>query len=504
MFANNSAYWDPSLTAINTHRMIVMDDAYEASIGRLIETGSHPSVVGRYQHFDFPKVIVWWRPLGGTSADWVKIKPRFAWLDSPDQTEPSVFNLGIVGGVTYQGEVVRAAMSVKVLPAPTGFAGGTTPPSLLADAPLPTVGQDCEVLVTYWGPPTDSMPFHWGGELGEGLALGYDGEFSPKAPSPAGTYQSDEFDPGVTISTGIRYDAAVLAGMTEEVVIRVEEPVDDLRDHFEEHWYKPSGYAPALDRDGQVSPLHRRFPSSTAGILTIDNTIAKAVPGWQVGTTIINLLQFKYGRLFFSPVDEDGFPIGDIDAIVRQEVEVWYVAAGGNLPIEVTGPEFLSQVSDSIAQFGEQIHTVEAEAFLAVEALGLPWDPTQEQAWILAAEAASTILPRYAFGTEVIEIPVRREPTALLRAGDWIGVDLSWMPDRRTRRRHLQTYAQLFEVEDNNCAWRFFRAEIGEATNLLTLAGQSGGGSGGAAPYTSVVKLTSGGGSGGEAPYTSA
>ncbi len=472
-------YWSSS-TTINSHRVIVMDDANEAARGRLYETLPFTGGANRAQHFIFPTHTVWWRPVGGTTNDWVKIRPRFEWLDAIDQIEITGFDSELV---TYQGQEVRAARRIFALPAPTGIWGTTPKP---ADAPLPTVGDVCEVLVVYNGPPTDSLPFHWEGELGEGLRNAFDGEFSPKAPSPAGTYQADEYDPGVTVNTGIRYDAAVLATMTEPMKIRVKEPVPDVREYIEKYWVAPAGYAEALDNDGQVSPLHQRFPTSTVGLITIDNSIARAEPGWQQGETKINLIQYKYGRLFYSPVDQDGLPIGDIDGIVRQEVEIWYVAAGGNLPVAITGPEFLAEVSDSIALHGEQIHVIEGEGFLAVEALDIAFDPTAEQGWINAAERAATLLPRYAFGTPIIEVDVRRDATKTLRAGSWIGVDLSWMPDYATGRRGLQRYAQIFELPDLNCAWRRIRAELGEALYLRTYTGHGGGGSGGSAPYTST------------------
>ena len=472
-------YWSSS-TTINSHRVIVMDDANEAARGRLYETLPFTGGANRAQHFIFPTHTVWWRPVGGTTNDWVKIRPRFEWLDAIDQIEITGFDSELV---TYQGQEVRAARRIFVLPAPTGIWGTTPKP---ADAPLPTVGDVCEVLVVYNGPPTDSLPFHWEGELGEGLRNAFDGEFSPKAPSPAGTYQADEYDPGVTVNTGIRYDAAVLATMTEPMKIRVKEPVPDVREYIEKYWVAPAGYAEALDNDGQVSPLHQRFPTSTVGLITIDNSIARAEPGWQQGETKINLIQYKYGRLFYSPVDQDGLPIGDVDAIVRQEVEIWYVAAGGNLPVAITGPEFLAEVSDSIALYGEQIHVIEGEGFLAVEALDIAFDPTAEQGWINAAERAATLLPRYAFGTPIIEVDVRRDATKTLRAGSWIGVDLSWMPDYATGRRGLQRYAQIFELPDLNCAWRRIRAELGEALYLRTYTGHGGGGAGGSAPYTST------------------
>jgi hypothetical protein len=479
---------------IDDEKLVVLSDAeaeFEGQIDSMTAAGVNVTHEVRYPH-----VVVWWRPRGGTTADWVRIKPRYiatgryavprgAGGSPPTPPCVAVLDADYTTAVgTFQ---VRAAKEVLLAPI-----GATT---------LPTDGQLVEVLLQYVGPPTDSMPFHWSGTLGEFLLAAYDGEFSPRSPT---TFPPDKYlyDDGVVISTGIRYDPVPFAGMTESVVLRVTEQVEDLRDWLERFAYAPSGWAPAIDLDGRVSPLHRRFPSNPVGLLTIDNTIAKAEPGWGHGSTVINLLRYDYGRLFHNPLNADEVPDGAVDGILRQEVQRWYVAAGGNLPIEVTGPEFLAQVSDSIATFGIRQHAVDAEAFHAVQAIGLVFDPALEQASLLAADAAATILPRYAFGTPVVDVAVRRDPTAMQRAGNWVGLDLSWMPDYRTGRRGLKRYAQIYELPDLNCAWRRFRMELGEALNLLTYSGHSGIGFGGSAPYISARIVSSGFGGGGSAPYT--
>jgi hypothetical protein len=462
----------PSGFVLGSEQLVVFPEAEEQFAGQI----DYASPAGANLSYPviYPKVVIWWRERF-TSDPWTKLKPRFEavgnYAHPVGTTAQPIPPCVTVFDATFLGEDVRGAY--EVLLAPIG-----------STSLLPADGLEINLLIQYIGPPTDSMPFHWSGTLGELLQAAYDGEVSPKAPTiPADPYT---YDPGTAISTGIRYDAAVLATMTETVLLRVTEPVDDLRDWLEKYAYAPSGWAPALDRDGQVSPVHRRFPTSTAGLLTVDNSIATAEAGFRHGDTVINLLRFDYNRVFLKPIDEDGIPIGYVDGLQLQEVQRWYAAAGGNLPIAVTGPEFLPSVSDSIALFGERLHTIEARAFHVDQAIGLAFDPNMEQPAVLAALSAVTLLPRYAFGTPVVDVPVRRDATATLRAGDWVGLDLSWMPDYRTGRRGLQRFAQIFELPDLNCAGRRLRMELGEALNLRTYSGHSGGGSGGSAPYSSV------------------
>lgn len=55
-----------------------------------------------------------------------------------------------------------------------------------------------------------------------------------------------------------------------------------------------------------------------------------------------------------------------------------------------------------------------------------------------------------------------------LRAGDWVTVDLSWMPDYVTKRRGMQVCGQVIAINDVDCAWRVLLIE-----EVLPLPGES-------------------------------
>jgi hypothetical protein len=465
--------------SVSSERHVLMPDAEAAGEGRLIP---HPQ---GWKDVEYPTVVVWWRPLGGSAADWVKVKPTYL--------EPAVGAIVYIppvwGNEIYDGTFNGIEMRVPAFMHMAKWSPGTSTPN------LPTDGQQIDFLIQYNGPPTESMPFHWSGTLGDFLTDAYDGEFSPKAPSivPPDPVLYDE---GTAISTGVRYDAAALALLTQEVNARITEPVDNLRSWLEDEGYAPSGYFPAFDRDLNISPLSHELPNAAvrAALVDINNDISVAVPGWSGGDKKINLIKYLYPRYFQNPVDANGFPVGNVDGLVEQEVEVWYVAANGNLSTAVSGPQFLASVSDSIDQFGERVQSFSTRLFGAAQAIGIPFDYTQEQGYQLAAEIADSLLPRYSFGAPLAVVPVRRSATSLLRPGNWTKVNLSWMPEYRTQRRGLSRYAQILGIRDLNCAWRELTLEmdapIGSVGDEVAVGFAAGG------PMTVVAKARTIGGGG--------
>lgn len=69
------------------------------------------------------------------------------------------------------------------------------------------------------------------------------------------------------------------------------------------------------------------------------------------------------------------------------------------------------------------------------------------------------IFHRYEYGAVVIEVPVRRDYCATLRAGDWVRTDLSWFPRDETGRRRLIMSGQILAIHDVDCEWRILLIE---------------------------------------------
>lgn len=464
-----------------TNLVILQQAQIDAGKGRL---EPHPA---NWKNTAFPYAVIWWRPVGGPT--WTKVKPRYLEVSTvTTPTVPSLFTYTVTGD--FNGQEVTSAHLISL----ASFTGAS------AGASVPANNATVEFVIQYIGPTSDDFPFHWEGTFGEFLQASYDGEFSPKAPSAP--FDPVLFDPGVAISTGIRYDPAQLALLTEQVELRVTQPIDDLRSFLEAEGYKASGWAPAFDRDLNISPLHRDLPAVRTGLTRLDETNTLPATGWADGNDIVNIVQYKYNRLFASPVDEFGLPVGAIDGVVAQEVEVWWVHTDGGVPSRVPSPDFLASVSSSVATFGERFFAVETRVFSAVQAIGIVYTQALEQAYILSEQAADTILRRFPFATPEIRVTAFRSATQLLRPGMWVELSQPWMPEYQTQRRGLQRYAQVLAAADLNCAFRDFLLQAGEAIGLFNAYGHSGSGSGGSNEVPIAGVTLSGSGSGGACEVT--
>jgi hypothetical protein len=289
---------------------------------------------------------------------------------------------------------------------------------------LPAEGQNIEIMLLYVGAPSADLPLYL-----EGMTVGeltkdlYDGVYS------------DRTVLGAVRPTGILYDEDALLAMTEVVRARITAPVDDMRDWLEKSVYAPTGRAPALDRLGQVSPVSQIPPTDTSDLQVISDSVAEASADWNAGERLVNIVRFTYPR-DYKPSDETQT---DPDGLVEISVV----------------DEFDDE--PSIDRNGEQVVEIVAPLFTAVgDDIGHPRnnDETQELGNQLAQDRGKYLINRYSYGAPTITVAVRRAATVLLRNGDWVLLDLSWLPDYVTNRRGLLALGQIVSLGDLDCAWR--------------------------------------------------
>jgi hypothetical protein len=286
-----------------------------------------------------------------------------------------------------------------------------------------------DVLVRYTGKPSAVTPAHLEGmTTGELLRDLYDGVYSWPDPIT-----------GEVVPTGIRYHEPDLLLMTDPVLARITEPVDDVRDWAEKYIYAPTGWIPALDNDGRISPRSQVPPDSFADLLDVRNAITAPEPDWSAGERTVNVVTFGYQRWY--PADPE-----DVDAVDRLAVREVTHEYRDEASVDLRG---LAHVSyDGLAfgapgnEYGDPILNV-----------------TREYGYGHALNRRTYVLHRYTNGAAIIEVPVMRRHCATLRAGDWVVADLSWFPDYLTRRRGLVTGGQILAVRDLDCAWRVLLIE---------------------------------------------
>jgi len=313
-----------------------------------------------------------------------------------------------------------------------------------ADADVPVDGLAIEFTLTLV-PPVDEV-----------LTAG---QFAVNA--YAGLYSAREAATGNVVPTGIRYDEAAVLQIRDVVRIRLIEPIADLRAWLEKHIYQPTGWVPALDRDGLISPVYQGAPQLTDGLAVVDNAHTEAAPKWDAGQRYVNILRFTYFRDF-----DHGAP----DAPIGGSAEERQSDIGTRKVLV----EFRDEVS--ITRHREKVLDIDGSAFRALGATELysqvvgtqltKWDgpsagealpiPGQvgETAYQLALLRRDHVLNRYSLGAPTMEVLVMRQHYPLLRAGDWVVLNLSWFPDYVTTRRGLLTLAQVVALGDLDCAWR--------------------------------------------------
>ena len=331
-----------------------------------------------------------------------------------------------------------------------------------ATGTFPTDGDEIEILIRYTGEPTEDFPIHIEGMTsGEFLKKLYDGEYSPPDPIT-----------GAVVPTAIRYNETDLLRMgggtsfvslgtglgsitladggtllletsptaVDRVLLRQTEVVDDLRSWAEEHVYSPTGWFPALNNDGEISPRNQVPPTDFSQLLHIHNAVTEPQPDWDAGERIVNVLTYIYPRWMVADV-------GDIDAVDRL------------MEREIT-QEYRDE--SSVTRHAIQQVTYEGDVFSALGDVGgqpIVGGTAQEQGSELAALRKLYVFDRYRNGAPTIQVPVMRRHCSLIRAGDWVVIDLSWFPDYVTKERGLITGAQVLAVYDVDCAWRILLLE---------------------------------------------
>lgn len=352
------------------------------------------------------------------------------------------------------------------------------------DADVPADDEVIEFTIQYIGVQEQS-PITVGETAGQVAKNAYDGLYSPRGPN------------GELIPTGIRYDVDALLAMTDPVKMILSNPVDDLRDWLEKTIYAPTGWVPALDALGRVSPMSQIPPQDTTSLPRVTAANTEPAPSWNAGATIINVVRFTYSRHYNAgppdpPPTSPAPPTGEErqGVIKAQAVDLEFrddasVARHGEQILEIDGTAFaaLGVVADSGTEsllkpnpfwrkyrlihfptagggFGAALVplpppvTVTPVVRPAVFVEPLHGEIADEIGYRLAQLRQLHVQNRYSLGAPSMTLNVMRAAMVGLRAGGWVIVDLPWMPDYLTGRRGLVTLAQVTALGDLDCAWR--------------------------------------------------
>ena len=278
--------------------------------------------------------------------------------------------------------------------------------------------------------------------------------------------------------------------MTDPVRIRMWEPIEDLRDWLEKHIYAPTGWCPALNSLGEISPVSQIAPVDATGLTVITDAVTEPTPDWDAGQRVINIVRVVYKRDYsLGPPD----PPPLVTQVVRQNLidereisqefrDEASITRHGEQAIAYDGQAFraigreptageestLSTTSIPVyrgmitylmteAQFWARVRSRTTETTLVktgAHIIPVSGDIADETGYQLFQLRKIHVLNRYTLGAPAISIPVMRAFIPDHRCGDWVVPDLSWLPNYITQRRGLQTLAQIVALGDLDCAWR--------------------------------------------------
>ena len=302
---------------------------------------------------------------------------------------------------------------------------------------IPADNQEIELVIVSRRAASADLPLYLEGLTAGELARNvYDGLYSPR--------DAD----GLVVPTGIRYDEAALLQMLDPVRLRLTESVTDARTWLEKVVYAPTGWVPALDEFGRISPVSQVPPTDIDTLPLVSNLVTEPSPDWGSGRRIINIIRFTYARDYL-PEDTD--------------VEV---ATDGLATIPIT-VEFRDE--PSIVRHGEQILELDGSAFRAVgepDGAAIGGLTGDETAYQLALLRQLYVLNRYSLGAPSFTDNVRRSATPAVRAGSWVRVSLSWLPDYVTEKRGLIALCQVMANNDLDCVWRRLTMEVAAPLDL--------------------------------------
>lgn len=381
------------------------------------------------------KADILWR-LAGSSDPWNVARP--VW---PQPFAYGSFSLFDVEATSLAGEDVRAVRSVLLwLKDPAEPYTGLEPFDGTDDT-----DQELEFIVRYRGPASEEFPFYYEGEAGDLIADLYDGHLSGiDALSEIARVNEELYDPAglqaqalLLTGGGVKYDAAAVAQMTDRVLLRQVKPVDDARDFAESKVYGPSGWIPALDGVGRISPVSRARPASVDGPL-LNQANCEPTSDWNAGERVVSSVGLNYNRYFIG----EGVEV-EADGLSVQPINLEYEDA------------------DAEATEGDNPVTYDAAVFSAVgDTAGQQLEGDAEAAQILAQNARYDVLNRYRSGAQAIRVRVRRSDAPTLRIGDWCPAQLPWLPNTYLGVRGLDLQAvQVLSIDDSEYAWRYLLLE---------------------------------------------
>lgn len=392
----------------------VITDATHAALRDAQEPAPAPYI----GHYRWPLVDLWWRPVGGGAWNVIAAPWRDALAGN---------KLSVASGRTKAADGTEHSVQFY-----TSFAWLWNP--TLSSEPRPANGAQVEFLIVYTGPASAAYPFHFEGTHGELIRNVLRGDYSARAGVDASGLP-------IPYTPRVRYDESALVGAGAPAVmqtparLRITEPVADAREWLEKV-FQAIGAAPALDEAGRVAPVAYEVPGPDVDLATLDDTKTIGAEWLHSDRNAVNVVRLTYPRDY--PIPPAADPAGS-------------ASAGDGIGTREVVAEYRNEAS--VAKLGErrwELKPVSLRALGNEDQQPISGDVADETAYQVARERARQALNRLLYGGQALQADVLRSAFPDLRPGDWVMVELSWLPDYRDRTRGTFRLAQVLGVRDSD------------------------------------------------------
>ena len=297
-----------------------------------------------------------------------------------------------------------------------------------AGGTLPTHQQQIEILIFGNTEPSEEFPQFIDENFGDLLEKVTTGYF-------------DKYAMGVTLNPGA---LATMKTRTKRARTIITAPVDGEgapKKWIETEIYKPNGYAPQLNDDGEIVPLKWELPDVNASILEINDAIVRKDAKWILSDAdAVNVIVFETYNEYLRPATKAyELPFRRLVAQKQTDVDatISSIAKLGLKNIEYKQTTVRNLISPSELATGAGDNSLGSR---------------------LRAERRAQVRDRFSRGAQRITAYCRRSATGIQNAqeGDWCQVSISWLPEFVTGRRGTNRLMQIVKIKEDSPAFRGF------------------------------------------------
>ena len=320
-------------------------------------------------------------------------------------------------------------------------------------------GQAIEFQLLYNGSASEDWPYFWdGGGIGDLYKAALDGVFTTSG------------DP-----LGIEYDAAALTALNVESrrIRFIEDGVaSDGLQWIVDNINTPFNILPVLDTLKRLAPIYGEYsPNGLAGALDVSNMAELAGDWGQDDSDSVGEVQFTYYRESIVPfiLLNPGVDLSQVDVppvwkqwqsqrVIVDEIDASTASLIRSEPLKIE-PSTVRVAGTIASNLNPEIVPVTTE--------------TNEWAYQLAVKRAQLLLRRFAFGAQKLEGALAKRDDALvntLKPGQWVSVDLPWIPNYATGQRGGALVAQVLALQDSQYWARSLGLVLSGFTSLDQLA----------------------------------